>query len=1371
MAELVVSMAMGPLVSMLKDKASSYLLDKYKVMDGMEEQHKILKRMLPAILDVITDVEEQATAHREGAKAWLQELKTVAYEAIEVFDEFKYIALRREAKENGHYRKLGFHVIELFPTHNRVVFRHKMGSKLGRILQAIEVLIAQMQAFGFKYQPQPMVSKEWRQTNYVIVDPQDIASRSRGKDKRNIVDTLVGQANNAVLTVVPIIGMGGLGKTTLAQLIYNEPQIQKHFQLLIWVCVSDDFDVNALAKIIVEASPNKNDDTDKPPLDRLQKLVSGQRYLLVLDDVWNNREFHKWESLVASLQHGGRGSAVLTTTRDKQVAEIMGAERAYNLNVLEDSFIKEIIEARAFSAKKEKPVELVEMVGEIVKRCSGSPLAATALGSILRTKTSVDEWKAISSRSSICTEETGILPILKLSYNDLPSHMKQCFALCAMFPKDYKIDVEKLIQLWIANGFIPEDEEDSVETIGKHIFRELASRSFFQDIEKSEDPWDNYTRTTCKIHDLMHDIAMSVMDKECVVATEKPSQTDWLPDTARHLFCSYKETVTILNDSMLKRSPAIQTLLCYSPLQSSLQHLSKYNSLHALKICMWAESFLLKSKYLHHLRYLDLSRSNIKALPEDISILYNLQMLDVSDCSCLDRLPRQMKYMTSLRHLYTHGCSELKSMPPELGKLTKLQTLTYFVAAGTGPDCSDVAELEHLNLGGQLDLCQIENVKEAEEKVANLGKKKDLRELRLRWNFVCDSEVLGNFEPRDGLQVLRIYSYGGKCVGMLQNMVEIHLFHCERLQVLFRCGTFFTFPKLKQLTLEDLMDFERWWEINEIQEGKIIFPMLEKLDIRRCGKLISLPEAPLFQEPCSGGHKLVWSPCPLLKKLFIRYCRKLIALPEAPSVQEPCSGGFRSAFPALKILKMADLESLERWDAVEGTKGEQILLPQLEKLSIKKCPKLIDLPEAPNLSVLKIKDVKQEIFHWVNRYLSSLTKLVLQLEDTETTSEPGCTLIVPVDSREKWNQKSPLTSMELRCCNSFFGSGALEPWYYFVHLEEMEIDRCDVLVHWPEKVFQSLVSLRRLVIRRCKNLTGYAETSLEPSPSESSQHLPGLEVVRLYCCERLVEMFNVPASLKRMIIDGCPKLESIFGRQQEGMEELVQGSSCSDAIGPTAVSELSSSHRNHFFPCLEYLGLDKCDSLPAVLHLPPSLKFISIYNCSSIQVLSCQVDGPPKPPQVTASINAPEPSAEAREHSLPPYLTDLSIHSCAGMLGGILLLPTSLETVYIYNNSGFTSLQFLSGEPPSLNKLWLHNCSTLASLPNEPQAYGSLHQLGINGCPAMKKLPRCLQQRLVSIYEKNLDARYEVVTFKLNKPKTWKEIPRLVRERRKANHN
>jgi hypothetical protein len=302
MAEVLATMVVGPLLSMVKEKASSYLLDQYQVMEGMEEQHKLLKRKLPAILDVIADAEEQAAKHREGAKAWLEEVRTVAYKANDVLDEFKYEALRRKAKADGHYKALGMDVIKLFPSHNRVVFRCKMAKRLCVILQEMDVLISEMNAFRFEFKPQPQMAMKWRQTDASIpTDCVDIASESRAQEKKDIVDRLLAEANSKDLIVLPIVGMGGLGKTTLAQLVYNDPEIQKHFELRLWACVSDDFDVDSLAGRIVEAASknghlataseeNGRQATGKSALEKLQDAVSGKRYILVLDDVWNRDE-------------------------------------------------------------------------------------------------------------------------------------------------------------------------------------------------------------------------------------------------------------------------------------------------------------------------------------------------------------------------------------------------------------------------------------------------------------------------------------------------------------------------------------------------------------------------------------------------------------------------------------------------------------------------------------------------------------------------------------------------------------------------------------------------------------------------------------------------------------------------------------------------------------------------------------------------------------------------------------------------------------------------------------------------------------------------------------------------------------------------
>jgi hypothetical protein len=221
MAEVVTSMLIGPLVSMVQDKVSSYLLDEYNVMEGMEEQREILERKLPAILDIMEDAEEKA-AHRAGVRAWLKALKKVSYEANDVFDEFKYEALAREAKKKGHrshHNVLGIDVVSLVPAHNHAtVFRRRMGNKLQKIVHDIDILVAEMNAFGFSHGQQAVPSKPCRQTDPVMIDcEKDIVERSRSKEEDKIVKILLDHANNDDLLVLPIVGMGGLGKTTFVQ--------------------------------------------------------------------------------------------------------------------------------------------------------------------------------------------------------------------------------------------------------------------------------------------------------------------------------------------------------------------------------------------------------------------------------------------------------------------------------------------------------------------------------------------------------------------------------------------------------------------------------------------------------------------------------------------------------------------------------------------------------------------------------------------------------------------------------------------------------------------------------------------------------------------------------------------------------------------------------------------------------------------------------------------------------------------------------------------------------------------------------------------------------------------------------------------------
>jgi len=241
----------------------------------------------------------------------------VSYEANDVFDEFKYEALAREAKKKGHRNTRGMNVASLFPAYNPIVFRRRMGKKLQKIVQDIEVLVTDMNAFGFRDRRQAPSLMPLRQMDSVMIDSETV-SRSRYEEKEKIVKILLDHANNDDLLVLPIVGMGGLGKTTFVQLVYSDPEMEKHFQLQKWCCVSDDFDVDSIARSICNSTEK---DSENALLD-LQRVLSGKRCLVVLDDVWN-QDVNKWEKLKACLQHAVTGSAILITTRDATVSQIM----------------------------------------------------------------------------------------------------------------------------------------------------------------------------------------------------------------------------------------------------------------------------------------------------------------------------------------------------------------------------------------------------------------------------------------------------------------------------------------------------------------------------------------------------------------------------------------------------------------------------------------------------------------------------------------------------------------------------------------------------------------------------------------------------------------------------------------------------------------------------------------------------------------------------------------------------------------------------------------------------------------------------------------------------------------------------------------
>ncbi|KAF7105718.1 hypothetical protein CFC21_106498 [Triticum aestivum] len=526
-------------------------------MFGLENDRQTLERQLLAIECKLANAEERSETNRY-VKSWMKELKSVAYKADNVLDDFQYEALRRQSKSNESTSRM---VLGYITRHSPLLFRFEMSRKLKNVLKKINKLVEEMNRCDLENS----VNREerqnpWRQTHSKLDETTKIFGRD--DDKEVVVKLLLDQQDQRRVQVLPIIGMGGLGKTTLAKMVYNDQGVHQHFKLKMWHCVSDNFDVIALLKSIIELAVNGRcdmPDTIELLRKQLEKVIGQNRFMLVLDDVWNEDE-SKWEDVLKPLlcSIGGSGSVILVTTRSQKVASIMQTLRPRKITCLNEQDSWEVFAQNAYSNGGQEEIELTSIGRCIVNKCRGLPLALRTMGGLLGSYQQVQEWKAIEE-SNISENVRGkyeIMSILKLSYKHLSYEMKQCFAFLAVFPKDYEMDKDKLIQLWMANGFIQEKGTMDLTRKGEIIFDELVWRSFLQDKQECKHRY-GYVTVNCKMHDLMHDLAKYVTD-ECASIEELTQQKALLKDVS-HM--QVTETELQLISGLCKGRTYLRTLL------------------------------------------------------------------------------------------------------------------------------------------------------------------------------------------------------------------------------------------------------------------------------------------------------------------------------------------------------------------------------------------------------------------------------------------------------------------------------------------------------------------------------------------------------------------------------------------------------------------------------------------------------------------------------------------------------------------------------------------------------------------------------------------------------------------------------------------
>ncbi|KAL6329467.1 hypothetical protein AAG906_021162 [Vitis piasezkii] len=1056
------------------------------LFDRMASQEK-LKINLLAVQAVLNDAEVKQITDPH-VKEWVDELKHAVYDAEDLLDEIANQDLQRKMETDP---QTSAHQVWNIISESLNPFADGVESRVEEIIDRLEFL-AQQKMFSVETRCGEKLFQRWPSTS--VVDESGVYGRDGNKEE--IIKMLVSDNSSGnEIGVISIVGMGGIGKSTLTQLVYNDETTTSRG------LTSDVNDLNFLQV-------------------KLKESLNGKNFFLF------------WMMLRTPLKVGSNGSKIIVTTRSENVALVMRSVHTHRLGQLSFEDCWWLFAKHAFENGDPSAHPYLEAIGkEIVKKCQGLPLAAKTLGGLLHFKVEAEEWDNILRSEMWDLPSNEILPALRLSYYHLPSHLKQCFAYCSIFPKDYQFQKERLVLLWMAEGFLQQPKSKKrMEEVGDQYFHELLSRSLFQ---KSS------SRNSCFVmHDLVNDLAQLVSGEFCIRLGDGWGHETY--EKVRHLsyyrseYDAYERFANLIKVKCLRTLFTLQLqFLPRSYLSNRIldKLLPKFRCLRVLSLFNYETINLPDSiGNLKHLRYLNLSHSDIKRLPETVCTLYNLQTIILNECRSLHELPSGLKKLINLRHLIVHG-SRVKEMPSHIGQLKSLQTLSTFIVGQRSG--SRIGELGGLSqIGGKLHISELQNVVSGTDALeANLKDKKYLDELVLEWNSSTDGlqngvDIINNLQPHKNVTKLTIDFYCGTRLPTwlgdpsLLHMVSLNLRNCKHclslpplgqlsslryLSISGMCGiekvgtefygnnssSIKPFLSLETLIFGKMRQWKEWLPFDG--EGGV-FPHLQVLCILKCPKLtVELPNY-----------------LPSLTKLEINGCQQLVAsVPRVPTIRE------------LKILNCREvlLRSPDRsFDCLEGLEIEISDISQLKELS----------HGLRALSILRCVSA-ESLLEGMMQNNTSLQRLVLK-RCCFSRSLRTCCLPrgLPALDFLQIIQCTDLVSIELP---------ALKLTHYeILDCKKLKLLMCTlasfqtlILQNCPELLFPVAglpSTLNSLVVHNCKKLTPQVEWGLHRLASLTDFRISGgCEDLESFPKESLL-----PSTLTSLQISGLPNLRSLDGK-------------------------------------------------------------------------------------------------------------------------------------------------------------------------------------------------------------------------------------------------
>uniref|UniRef100_A0A8R7P5Y2 AAA+ ATPase domain-containing protein n=2 Tax=Triticum urartu TaxID=4572 RepID=A0A8R7P5Y2_TRIUA len=510
------------------------------------------------------------------------------------------------------------------------------------------------------------------------------------------------------LKVVPIVGSGGLGKTTLAMEVYRKIGLGGDFQCRGFVSVSRTLDLEKLLKDILsqidkDAYENCKRWEKEQLIRETKQILIGKRYFIVIDDVWKEQD---WKLVKAAFPENNNGSRIIATTHITGVANQCYSNsggQPYQMVPLDDASSRKLFFKRIFSSDDPCPSKLEEVSTGILRKCGGLPLAISTFASLLANKThKKDEWERL--QDSIGTgpsfDNDGNLKemndILLLSYWDLPHHLKTCLLYLCIYPEDYKIECRELKWKWMGEGFL-DRRWGRLDEVAENCINELVNRNMIQPTDIDDDGTVKY----CRVHDMVLDLIISLSDEENFATVLNGRVCNSFPNNIRRLSVqvSGKEH-NGTNRAITETKLHLRSLTTFWQVQQVPPLVLV--DFHALRVLDLEGFFYLENKHVKHigslrrLRYLRIRSKKITELPGEIGKLQHLQTLDLRHCYSLLRLPPTVAQLWKLVRLFVRHETQLP--PSGFRSLEALEELDFQKTDDPVRFAEEVNELGKCNL-------------------------------------------------------------------------------------------------------------------------------------------------------------------------------------------------------------------------------------------------------------------------------------------------------------------------------------------------------------------------------------------------------------------------------------------------------------------------------------------------------------------------------------------------------------------------------------------------------------------------------------------------------------------------------------------------